>query len=361
MRKFFVTLLALASLGAAGLAGAMAWLEGWASTPISMVAPADVTLAQGTGLRHLGASLEAKGVIRSDILFNLHIRLSGSYSKFQAGPYRFEGQVSPAEVERTFVEGKIFQPIVAHYTVPEGFTMKKIAERMAANGIGTASQNYALMRKASFIRKLPGIASTRAVSLEGFLYPATYRFTKMPSPEEAIAEMVAEFFKRLPPDYEARASAKKLSLVDAVNFASLIEMETLHEDEKPPVSEVIWNRQRDGAPLGIDAALIYGIEDYDGDLRWKDLSNRKNPYNTRIFRGLPPTPIGSVTIASMEAVLKPANEGYYYYVLMPGSDQRHHFSKTLAEHNEHVRQLVKSSRNEKEGHHGSEKSSRHQR
>lgn len=356
-----MTLLALASLGAAGLAGAMAWLEGWASTPISMVAPADVTLAQGTGLRHLGASLEAKGVIRSDILFNLHIRLSGSYSKFQAGPYRFEGQVSPAEVERTFVEGKIFQPIVAHYTVPEGFTMKKIAERMAANGIGTASQNYALMRKASFIRKLPGIASTRAVSLEGFLYPATYRFTKMPSPEEAIAEMVAEFFKRLPPDYEARASAKKLSLVDAVNFASLIEMETLHEDEKPPVSEVIWNRQRDGAPLGIDAALIYGIEDYDGDLRWKDLSNRKNAYNTRIFRGLPPTPIGSVTIASMEAVLKPANEGYYYYVLMPGSDQRHHFSKTLAEHNEHVRQLVKSSRNEKEGHHGSEKSSRHQR
>jgi len=361
MRKFFLTLLALASLSAAGLAGAMAWLEGWASTPLKIVAPADVTLAHGTGLRHLGASLQAKGVISSDILFNLHVRLSGSYSKFQAGPYRFEGQASPAEVERAFVEGKIFQPVVAHYTVPEGFTMRKIAERMAANGIGTSAQNYSLMRKPSFIRKLPGIAATKAVSLEGFLYPATYSFSKMPSPEEAITEMVSEFFKRLPPDYEARASAKKLSLVDAVNFASLIEMETLHEDEKPTVSEVIWNRQRDGAPLGIDAALIYGIEGYDGDLRWKDLSNRKNPYNTRIFRGLPPTPIGSVTMASLEAVLKPANEGYYYYVLKPGPDQRHHFSKTLAEHNEHVRQLVKSSRNEKEGQHGSEKGSRHQR
>ncbi len=346
---------------AVALAGGNAWLSSWASTSIEISAPVDITLAHGTGLRHLGAALENKGVISSDLMFSLYVRLSGNYPRFQAGPYRFEGQTSPASVERAFVDGKIFLPVVAHYTVPEGFTMKKVAERLAANGIGTATGNYNLMRKPAFVRGLPGLKSTKAVSLEGFLYPATYSFSKIPTPEQAITEMVEEFFKRLPADYETRASAKKLSLVDAVNFASLIEMETLHEDEKPIVSEVIWNRQRDGAPLGIDAALIYGIEDYDGDLRWKDLSNRKNPYNTRIFRGLPPTPIGSVTIASLEAVLKPAHEGNYYYVLMPGPDQRHHFSKTLTEHNEHVRQLVKSSRNEKESKHGSEKNSRHQR
>ena len=107
--------------------------------------------------------------------------------------------------------------------------------------------------------------------------------------------------------------------------------------------------------------MIYGIAGYDGDLRWKDLSDRKNPFNTRIYKGLPPSPIGSVTIASLEAVLKPAHEGNYYYVLMPGPEQQHHFSKNLSEHNEHVRQLVKSSRSEKEIQHGSEKSKRHKR
>lgn len=361
MRKIFVTLLVLAVMTAAGLAAGKVWLDSWAATANEISVPVDVTLAQGTGLRHLGASLEAKGVITSGFLFGLHVRRSGNYPRFQAGAYRFEGQINPRAVEQAFVEGKTYVPVVSQFTIPEGFTMRKIASRMAANKIGTVAGNYALMNNRALIRKLPGLGSTRAASVEGFLYPATYSFTKMPTPDAAITEMIAEFFKRLPPDYEARASAKKLTLLDAVNFASLIEMETLHEHEKILVSEVIWNRLRDGAPLGIDAALIYGIAGYDGDLRWKDLSDRKNAFNTRIYKGLPPSPIGSVTIASLEAVLKPAHEGNYYYVLMPGPEQQHHFSKNLSEHNEHVRQLVKSSRSEKEIQHGSEKSKRHKR
>ncbi|NDE14765.1 endolytic transglycosylase MltG [bacterium] len=361
MRKFFLTFLALALAGAMGLAGGKVWLESWAQTPVRVSTPVDVTLAPGTGLKHLGNALEAKGVVTSAFLFSLLVRLTGNFQHFQAGPYRFEGDVTPVQVETTFTEGKIFTPVVAQFTIPEGFTMRKIADRMAANGIGTAKGNLALMRKPSFIRTLPGLAALKAKTVEGFLYPATYSFAKMPTPEDTIGTMIAEFFKRLPADYEARASAKKLGLVEAVNFASMIELETLHEDEKPLVSEVIWNRLRDGAPLGIDAALIYGIEDYDGDLRWKDLGDRGNPYNTRVFKGLPPTPIGSVTVSSLEAVLTPAREGYYYYVLMPGSDQRHHFSRSLKEHNEHVRQLVKSSRSEKEVQNGSEKSKRHKR
>jgi UPF0755 protein len=241
--------------------------------------------------------------------------------------------------------------------------MKKIAARLAANGIGSPERNLKLMRSPAFIRTLPFLAKMKLQTVEGFLYPATYSFTKMPTPEDAITAMTTEFFKRLPADYEARASAKKLSLVDAVKFASLIELETLHEDEKELVSEVIWRRLKDNAPLGIDAALIYGIEDYDGDLRWRDLGDRKNPFNTRVFKGLPPTPIGSVTLTSLEAVLKPANEGNYYYVLLPGSEQRHHFSRTLAEHNEHVRKLVRASKKDKEASNGpgTEKNNRQQR
>jgi UPF0755 protein len=322
-----------------------------------------VTLTTGTGLRHLSKSLYDKGAVSSGFLFNIYARISGTYAKFQAGPYRFEGPLTPATIERDFVEGKVYVPVAARFTIPEGFTMKKIAARMAANGIGTPESNFALMRKASFIRTLPYLGKIKPKTVEGFLYPATYSFSKMPTPEEAISQMTTEFFRRLPADYEARAQTRKLTLIDAVKFASLIELETLHEDEKELVSEVIWRRLKDNAPLGIDAALIYGIEDYDGDLRWKDLSDRNNPFNTRIFRGLPPTPIGSVTMSSLEAVLRPASAGNYYYVLLPGSEQRHHFSKTLTEHNEHVRNLVRSIKKEKEASNGSgnQKDNRHKR
>ena len=139
---------------------------------------------------------------------------------------------------------------------------------------------------------------------------------------------------------------KGLALHQAVTFASLIEAETLHDDERSKVSEVIWRRLKDNAPLGIDAALIYGIPDYAGDLKTAHLNDAKNRYNTRIHRGLPPSPIGNPSAKSMAAVLTPSDQGYYYYVLIPGSD-RHHFSRTLKEHNEHVRNLVNAYKRDK--------------
>lgn len=353
MIRFLSLILALGLSIALVLGGLKISADDWSQSPQLLDAPVDVNLEKGTPLAALAATLESRGLVSSALVFRLYIRMKGSYSAFQAGSYRFEGNVSPSEIETAFTQGKIYTPIVASFTIPEGFTMKKIANRLAAKGIGKSAENLRLMQQPSqIIREMAELQNLKIKTLEGFLYPATYNFPKMPSPKQAVTDMVAEFFRRLPRDYEARASAKRLSLVEAVTFASLIELETLHEDEKPLVSEVIWARLRDGVPLGIDAALIYGIDDYQGDVRWKDLGNRNNRFNTRIFKGLPPTPIGSVTIASLEAVLAPASEGNYYYVLKPGPEQRHHFSKSLSEHNHHVRNLVKSSKSNKEQNHG---------
>ena len=109
------------------------------------------------------------------------------------------------------------------------------------------------------------------------------------------------------------------------------------------ISEVIWNRIKKGEPLGIDAALIYGIKNYQGDIKWKHLRDKKNKYNTRIHKGLPPGPIGAVSKVSLEAVLNPTAEGYYYYVLKAGTT-RHNFSKSLAEHNKFVKLLLNEQR-----------------
>jgi UPF0755 protein len=109
------------------------------------------------------------------------------------------------------------------------------------------------------------------------------------------------------------------------------------------VSEVIWNRLKDGEPLGIDAALIYGIVDYQGDIKTVHLKDGKNLYNTRIYKGLPPGPIGAISMTSLRAVLNPTRLGYRFYVLGTDGTRQHRFSRTMEEHTVYVKQLIQAS------------------
>ena len=198
------------------------------------------------------------------------------------------------------------------------------------------------MRNKSFIKEL-GVNSS---SLEGYTYPATYSFSKMPTGREFYTTVVKKFFDSLPSGFLDQVEARGLSLNDAVTFASLIELETMQEAEKPIISEVIWRRLKQGDALGIDAAIIYGISNYAGDITWNHLKDKNNPYNTRIHRGLPPTAIGAVSKTSLEAVLKPTNLGYYYYMLDADDQTKHVFSRTAAEHGEQVKRFLKSQKSE---------------
>ena len=125
-------------------------------------------------------------------------------------------------------------------------------------------------------------------------------------------------------------------------IASLIEAETSQEDERNMVSEVIWNRIYQGMPLGIDASVIYGIKNYNGNITRADLSDSTNPYNLRLRKGLPPTPINSPTTDSLKAVLSPTEFGYLFYVVDPEQVNRHTFSKTITDHNAAVSKLLKN-------------------
>ena len=241
----------------------------------------------------------------------------------------------------SFVSGTTFNPVVFESTIPEGFTYKQIAKKLSSFKLGSYQDIASLKNDKDFIQAL----GLETKTLEGYVYPATYSFIEQPDAKEVIQRAVKEFKKRLPKDYEARAREIGLSLDQAVNFASLIELETSSVEEKPLVSEVIWARLNDKVPIGIDATIIYGIEDYKGNITRRHLEDSSNLYNSRIHVGLPPTAIGNPDLTSMLAVLTPSSEGYYYYVLdvtKPGS--KHHFSKTLREHNTYVRKLVEHSR-----------------
>jgi UPF0755 protein len=310
----------------------------WVTKAVQIPAPKLITVGRGASLTGIAENLEHQGIIDSSVKFRIYVRVAQLFPHFQAGLYQFSGNVTPTQIIEAITHGDVYKPLAVEFTVPEGFTMYQIRDRLVAHGIGTQSSLTHLLTDKAFIKEL-GITSP---SLEGYLYPATYQFfTTIPSERDAIKRMTAEFFKRLPEGYAEKAKQLNLTLPQSVIFASLIERETLHDDERPLVSEVIWARLKDGGPLGIDAALIYGIENYDGDIKWRDLKNAQNLYNTRIHKGLPPTPIASPSVASLLAVLNPADKRYYYYVRKPGPDNRHQFSRTLQEHNEYVQKWIR--------------------
>ena len=336
--KVSLTLLVVLAVAAAGL---IVHLSHWQETKVTLPSEVIVEFKGGTGLSALAHRLAASGVINNANFFSLMVRIGGDYKKYQAGTYRFVGDVAPVDLETSLIQGTVYNRIVAQIAIPEGFRIREVIERLAAHGIGHIVEITNLSKNPNFLAEL----NIKATNHEGYLYPATYTFHKLPTAREALGTMVKTFWQNLPVDYESQVKAKGLSINDAVIFASLIESETRMDDERPLVSEVIWRRLNDKAPLGIDAALIYGIPDYSGDVTWANLADKKNLYNTRIYPGLPPTAIGAPSRKSLEAVLTPTNLGYYYYVLTPGQ-MRHHFSKTLSEHNLNVKKLVNASKRE---------------
>ena len=305
------------------------------------VLKSDVTydLEKGSSLSRISKELHRKGLIDYPLLFRM-IVLSEGHFRVKAGHYKFVGKASPRDIYQALRDGLESLDVVLTFTIPEGFTLDQILHRLVANKLGDLADLKMLASDKSLFEEFH-IEST---SLEGYLYPETYVYhNQFPTARQVLRDMLKTFAKNLPPNYEDDLKKVKLSLSEGIIFASLIERETKHDDERPMVSEVIWNRLRSGEPLGIDAGLIYGIKNYDGDIRSRDLVDRTNPYNSRIFKGLPPTAIGSPSQKSMKAVLTPSKEGLYFYVLVPDGQERHHFSKTLGEHNVYVKKLLQGS------------------
>jgi UPF0755 protein len=302
-----------------------------------------IKLERGQSLASLSQKLESEGVISSALLFQVWVRAFSDFRKFQAGTYRFSRVVSPNDVAQSFINGEVYSEPLFEINIPEGYTVSQVVQRFLDRDIGTKEEFARLSSSQSFLRSL----SISAPYIEGYLYPATYRFYEIPDEAQVFTEMVQTFWKKLPEGYELAVASRGITLSQAIILASLIEAETPHEDEKSMVSEVIWQRLARGMTLGIDAAVIYGAKDYQGVLRKKHLEDRSNPYNLRIYQGLPPTPITSPSASSLKAVLTPTSEGYLYYVVDPDQGTRHTFTKTLEEHNKAVRKLVQASKNKK--------------
>jgi len=258
----------------------------------------------------------------------LAARLAGLERRLRPGDYRIAPGQSLPELVRSLGEGRGRSATV---TIPEGWRLEQVAERLAAAGV---CDRDAFLSRARDPKLLAALAIP-GPSAEGFLFPETYSFTLPTDPAEAIRAMHRQF-ARVWAEVVATAPPSPLAPLQVVTLASIVERETAAPAERPLVAAVFLNRLRLGMPLQADPTVIYGIDGFDGDLKRRDLA-AANPYNTYVVRGLPPGPIAAPGRASLAAVLDPARVDYLYFVAR--NDGTHQFSRTLVEHNRAVQRF----------------------
>lgn len=318
-----------ASLIVVTLLGIGLWLQSFVSTALAPPAPAIIEVKPGSSFARIAGQLEAAGVVSDARRFTLLARWRQVTSQVHAGQYHFAATVTPAEVLDRLVAGDIERFQV---TIPEGFNLREIAARLATTGIGSAEEFLALCRDSGFLGEL-GVA---AASLEGYLFPETYTYTAATTPRQLLQVMVAQLHNQLSEELLASAAALQMDRHQLLTLASIIQKEAGNDAEMPLISAVFHNRLQRGIPLQADPTVIYGVDNFDGNLTRTHL-NTPTPYNTYQKRGLPPGPIASPGRLALHAAANPVASKMLYFVSR--GDGSHQFSATLEEHNQAVRRF----------------------
>ena len=300
-------LLAAAALAVAALLGAGAYTLTQALAPVASEAePALFEVPRGASLQAIAERLEAEGLIRNARAVEILARYRGLGNAMRAGEYRLSPTSTPGEILEALATGRVATYEVA---VPEGFTAAMIAERLEAADLAEAAEFLAWVRD-------PASAGTHGVegtSLEGYLFPETYRFPRGLTARETATVFVDQFLE-VWRELEPRARERNLSMHEVVTLASIIEKETAVPEERALIAGVFLNRLKRDMRLETDPTVIYGIPDFDGNLRRTDLEDPDNPYNTYLIVGLPPGPIASPGRSALAAVVDPAETDYLYFV-----------------------------------------------
>ena len=323
-------LLLLLAIAAAG--GFSAWLDPRINKPYKGYHQSEifVDIPKGASRWTISGMLAKDRVIRSRIAFEMLSRLHG-HVPLQAGSYRFDQQMNARQVFWKIAKGQVF---VYNVSIPEGWTMYDIADALQREGLCNREDFLRAAHDTSLISDI----APHAQSLEGFLYPSTYEFTRHTSPEQIAATMVRQFRVALrdATDSGSVPNPHGLDTEQIVTIASLVERETPQPQERPLVASVFYNRLGRKYPLQCDPTVQYALATQGKIVRnvsHSDLSV-DSPYNTYRHTGLPPGPIANPGEASLEAALHPAETSYMYFV---ANDQRgHFFSSTLAQHNRNV-------------------------
>ena len=279
----------------------------------------------GMTLNKVAKKLSREGLIRSSSAFQAIALLQEKQKLIMIGEYNVSPSMLPTEILQRITSGKtILHPV----TIPEGYRIIEIGDILVKNGLADKEK---FLEQTKNTRLLKEIA---ADSLEGYLFPETYHFGKFTNERTIVKKMVDTFKERtLKQEFLNRAKEIGFSFHEIITLASLIEKETGKDSERKQISSVFHNRLKKNMLLQTDPTVIYAIENFDGNIKKRDLKI-DSPYNTYRYKGLPPGPISSPGLKSIIAALYPANTSNLYFVSR--QDGSHQFSSTLNQHNEAV-------------------------
>lgn len=300
-----------------------------------------VTIPEGADAETIGNKLESAGAIESGELFQALVWLMDVEDQLSAGEYEFSrGETALAAIDR--IRRGQTAPLMV--TVPEGLRFEEIGELLEKAGVVTADEFRLAVNQRDYFS--PAVAATPpGQSLEGFLFPATYGFSRVATGHDVVQQMLTAFEEQALPKVPAAGRFSR-PLRDVITIASIVEREARVPEERPLIASVFLNRLAIGMPLQADPTVQYAVASNPASVQrygwWKrELTSTDlllpSPYNTYVNLGLPPGPIANPGLASIEAVVRPAQTSYLYFVARP--DGSHVFAQTLEEHTRNVCQL----------------------
>jgi UPF0755 protein len=296
------------------------------------------TVEPGESVTQIASRLQSEGLVRDAQLFRLYLRYSKLDSGVEAGQFTLKKTMTIPQIAQALQSGKRGDELTL--TIPEGRRIEEVVALVAQQTPISATTFLSLTRDARpwavqypFLAELPPGAS-----LEGYLFPDTYRLPKDVTAADAVARMLANFDRRVTPAMRDKLAAQKRTLFQAVTLASIVERESAVAQERPVIASVYSNRLKTGMALDADPTVQYAMASAKKQAPWwpqltqEDYRSVKSPYNTYLNPDLPPGPIASPGLSSIQAAIEPAQTDFYFFRASCSRDGTHLFSKTLEEH-----------------------------
>lgn len=299
----------------------------------------EVSIPIGSSSSEIGKILKQKGIIRNAKIFHYYVKYKNE-TGFQAGTYQFSPSMSLDDIIANLKDGKVYKNIAFKLTIPEGYWTVDIAKRIASKTNLKEKDILKKLQDRSYIKKtymskypfLKDVILKKQIKypLEGYLFPATYSFTKKnPTLEEIVTKMLDKTQSMLN-KYSNDLSNSKFTVHQVLTMASLIEQEAPKKSDRQKIASVFYNRLKEHMPLQTDPTIAYAMQKHITNYTKKDLKV-SSAYNTYTHSGLPVGPIGNPGEESLKAALQPKQTDYLYFYARPNGETI--FSKTLSDHN----------------------------
>ena len=293
-----------------------------------------ITVENGMTAADIANMLHKEKLIKRPESFRLEARFMGLEGKLQAGKYEIEAGKSNSEIIDILARGQVK---TVSFTVPEGYTVNKIAAKLAAEGLGDAEKFKEAARNYTPYKYMETNNPDVIYKAEGFIYPSTYLFTDGMTEKDMLATMVKEFNTQINHEKIGDAAEKAdMQLRDIVTIASMVELEAVFKEEQPRIAGVFLRRLQIYMPIQSDTTIQYILGAQKEEITFAD-TEIQNQYNTYVNAGLPPGPIGSPSLDAIKAVLNPEQTDYLYFVA--DKDGHHRFTRTYDEHLQEIENI----------------------